>query len=624
MKIMAINFSTQNLKRLRENAQPLLLLLLLAVATYWEVATHSILSNWDDHVYITHNAAVRGFSLENLKAAFSNYYVGNYAPVQIISYMLDYSLWGDNHLGWFLANISYHLLSAVLLYFLLLRFGCWQWGAFFGAALFLIHPLQVESVAWLSQRKNLLAMLFFLLSFHGYLSYLGSEDKQQRRWYYLLSLGAFVLALLAKSVAVIFPVMLVMYDRLAPSLRRNLLAQKDKLPFVAAAAVVAVIALISQEGSQGGGRIDYPPNAFVTLPLTMLPVLVRYLNLLFWPLPSLQSVMYFPPLRSELDPIVSMSLGIVVVLLALAVYLYRRNRPLLFWYGLFFLGLLPVAQIVPLVTMMNDRYMYFPMLGAAGMIASLAGFLREKAQLRPWGKALLVAAAGAVMALSVLSYQRGKVWGNSITLFSDAVAKYPFQMTTWARLAEGYVAAGDLALAEHYYGKAAQFGSLDSDARHNLARIYLLDGEYDKAYQEIWTILGDQGSVSMLLLGEYHYRTGSYSEAEEEITTYLDEFPTDANGWYLLGRVYFTTGKLAAAREFYSRAITEGGVSPDLFYSLACLESIQGGAEPAFAALQKAFASGLTSRNMHDDERCLAVLKADPRLRQLIREQLGE
>lgn len=608
----------------RENTLPLLLLLLLTVATYWEVTTHSILANWDDHVYITHNYAIRGFSLENLKAAFSGYYVGNYAPVQIISYMLDYALWGNNPPGWFLANISYHFLSAVLLYFLLLRFGFWKWGAFLGAAVFLIHPLQVESVAWLSQRKNLLAMLFYLLSFHGYLSYLENDGKLQRRWYYLLSLCAFVLALLSKSVAVIFPVMLVMYDLLAPSLRRNFLAQRDKLPFVAAAAIVAAIAMISQEGSQGGGRIEYPPNALITLPLTMLPVLVRYLNLLLWPLPSLQSVMYFPPLRSELDPIVILSLCIAFALLALAVYFYRQNRPCLFWYGLFFLGLLPVSQIVPLVTMMNDRYMYFPMLGAAGMIASLATFLRAKTQQRLWGKALLVVAAGIVMALSVLSYQRGKVWENSVTLFSDAVAKYPNQMTTWARLAEGYVAAGDLALAQHYYEKAALFGELDSDARHNLARIYLLAGEHDKAYQEIWSILGDQGSVSLLLLGEYYYRIGSYSEAEQQIMSYLDAYPTDSNGLHLLGRVYFTTGNHDAAREFYSSAMNAGGVSPDLFYSLACLESIEGHAEPAFAALQKAFENGLTSRNMHDDEKCLAALKADQRLRQMIREQLGE
>lgn len=626
MKVMFDNISSQTLKKLRENALPLLLLLLLTAATYWEVATHSILANWDDHIYITHNPAIRGFSLENFKAAFTGYYVGNYAPVQIISYMLDDALWGDKPPGWFLANISYHFISAVFLYFLLLRFGFWKWGAFFGAAVFLTHPLQVETVAWLSQRKNLLAMLSCLLAFHGYLSYLENDGKQERRWYYLLSLSAFVLALLSKSVAVIFPVMLVMYDVLVPSLRRNFLAQRDKIPFIAAAAIVAAIAMISQEGAQGGGRIDYPPNALVTLPLTMLPVLVRYLNLLFCPLPSLQSVMYFPPLRSELDPIVIMSLGIVATLLAAAVYLYRKNRPCLFWYGLFFLGLLPVSQIVPLVTMMNDRYMYFPMLGAAGLIASLATSLHERTQLLLWGKALLVMACGIVIILSAASYQRGKVWKNSITLFSDAVAKYPEQMTTWARLAEGYVAAGDLAIAQHYYEKAALFDDLDGDARHNLAKIYLMGGEYDKAYQQIWSLLqgGDSSSVIMLLLGEYNYRIGSYSEAEQQIMSYLDEYPTDSNGLYLLGRVYFSTGNNGAAREFYNRAITEGSVSPDLFYSFACLEAIEGYPEPAFAYLTKAFEYGLTSRNMHDEERCLAELKGDQRLRQMIREQLGE
>lgn len=170
---------------------PLLLLLALAVITYREIPSHSILINWDDQVYVTGNSAIRGFSLENLQTAFTTYYVGNYAPVQIVSYMLDYTLWGNSPSGYLWANIIYHSICGVLLYFLLLRMGAWKWGAALGTALFLVHPVQVESVAWLSQRKNLLAMLFYLLSFHGYLSYREKAGEASGRIYYLWSVVAF-------------------------------------------------------------------------------------------------------------------------------------------------------------------------------------------------------------------------------------------------------------------------------------------------------------------------------------------------------------------------------------------------------------------------------------------------
>lgn len=618
------NISTRILVRLRENVLPLLLLLLLTVATYWEITTHSILANWDDHLYIIHNPAIRGFSMENLKAAFTSYYVGNYAPVQIISYMFDYALWGDNHLGYFLANVSYHLLSAVLLYFLLLRFGFWRWGAFLGTAVFLVHPVQVESVAWLSQRKNLLAMLLYLLSFHAYLSYRESDAHVSRRWYYLLSLAAFVVALLAKSVAVIFPVMLVMYDQLVPPLRRNITAHLDKIPFMIAAVSVAVIAMISQDPANDGGRIDYPPNAWVVLPLTMLTVLVRYLNLLVCPLPSLQSIMYFPPLRSELDPIVIISLCIVGSLIAVGLYLYRENRPCLFWFGLFFLGLIPVSQVVPLATMMNDRYLYFPMLGVAGLIALFSDFVRDRFGGAIWGKGALVISACIILTLSFTSYQRGKVWKSSITLFSDAVAKYPNQTSTRSRLAEGYVASGDLLLAKSNYEKAAILGELDADARHNLARIYLLTGEYNKAYGHIsWLLLhGDENSVNQRLLGEYYYRIGSYPEAEHYTGSYLDTYPADPYALYLLGRIYFVTGDLGLAREAFGRAAKEEGASADLFYSIACLEALEGHSEQSLAAMETAFAKGTI--NLHEDERCLSILKNDPRIAELLRQNPGE
>jgi len=603
---------------------PLLLLLVLTALTYGELLTHTFLANWDDQVYITRNQAIQGLSFSNLKTAFTHYYVGNYAPVQIISYMLDFSLWGENPCGYLLANIVYHYCCGALLYLLLIRHGVGQWGAFVGAAVFLVHPVQVETVAWMSQRKNLLAMLFYLLAFHCYLHYRRTDSKSSRSWY-LWSVILFSLSLLAKSVAVIFPVMLILHDQLVPPLRGRLKEHVDKVPYLLAAAVVAIIAIISQGSEYGGGRAEYSAEAMFSLPYTMLPVLVTYLKMVLWPDPAGLSIMYFPPVRSSFDAAVILAIGVVGVLLAVGLLLYRKNRPLFFWYGMFFLGLLPVSQLVPLVTLMNDRYLYFPMLGVAGLIAS--GFNvpwcnESRARVR----AMLIVSLTLVALLAVTSHLRGRVWKNTVSLFSDAAEKSPDKATTWSRLAEGYVAEGDLEKARSFYEKAALLGQLDFDANNNLVQLYFELGDFSKAYWRIAEMLlsVSQSSRARLLLGEYYSYTGDYADAEKYLQLFLQDYPGSEQGLYELGKVYLSTRAVGLAREYFTKASAVGANHPRLFFSMACVELREGHPDRSFAALQAAFARGLTARDLHNGDACLDDIRSEPRLRQLIQQNVGE
>jgi tetratricopeptide (TPR) repeat protein len=609
---------------LKPHLVPLAILLLITALTYSEVLTHTFLINWDDQVYITRNQAIRGFSPDNLRAAFTQFYSGNYAPVQIMSYMLDFTIWGGNPFGYLLANLCYHFLSGVLLYVLLLRQGFWAWAAVIGSAVFLVHPVQVESVAWMSQRKNLLAMLFYLLSFHAYLSYRTQGERRLSSWY-LLSVGFYLLALLSKSVAVVFPLMLVMFDHLVPPLRRGIRCHADKIPYIAAAAIAAALALISQDSGLEGGRVEYPANAVIVLTLTMLPVMVAYLKLLIWPVPSQMSIMYFPPYRSTIDGGVLLALFVAVCLIGCGIYLYRKDRPALFWYLLFFLGLLPVSQIVPLVTLMNDRYLYFPMLGVAGGIAySLnAGRLRSGDAL--WWKGVLVAAAVVLAALSIASYQRGRVWQDSVSLFSDAVEKSPRQSTTWSRLAEGYLAAGDLKRARSCYEKAAGLGRMDFDANYNYVQILFEAGEYDIAYRHIWgMLLGvNQSRRGLLLLGQYHYRTGNYAEAEKYLQMFLTDYPGAMHGLYALGQVYLMSGSHERAGDLFLRTIAAGGDHPGLFISIACNEFERGQPKLSLEALKIALRKGLSENDLLSGEKCVEKLRDDPRFRQIVQQAAG-
>jgi hypothetical protein len=158
-------------EKILPHAVPAAILVAVTVAVYIRILGHDFQLFWDDEKYVIANAAVKGFSLEHLRSAFTTNYMGNYAPLHIISYMLDYSLWGMKASGFFLTNIVLHVLNGMLFYALLIRFGFSRLQASFSTFVFLLHPVQVESVAWISERKNLLAMFFFLSGFIAYLSY---------------------------------------------------------------------------------------------------------------------------------------------------------------------------------------------------------------------------------------------------------------------------------------------------------------------------------------------------------------------------------------------------------------------------------------------------------------------
>ncbi|HEY5976087.1 MAG TPA: tetratricopeptide repeat protein [Geobacteraceae bacterium] len=455
---------------------PALLLVLATGAVYSGTLGHQFLLNWDDELYVTGNEAIRGFSLDHLHQAFTRYYVGNYAPLQIVSYMLDYSLWGLDPRGFHLTNLLLHTLNGLLFYLLVFRLQGDRWWAMAAAGVFLCHPVQVESVAWVSQRKNLLAMGFFLLAFLAYVNYRGTG----RAGWYWGSMGAFLLALLAKSVAVVFPLALVGYDLCfrGPTERRHWL--RDKLPFVGVALLAALLAVRSQASDFGGGLTAYHGGSPLITMLTMLPVLLSYLSLLFWP--SRLAAVYVPVMRTGLDGPVILAL-LVLCLLAGAGWFWARRggrRDLAFWLGIFFVGLLPVSQIVPLVTLMNDRYLYFPMLGFAALVTAWPRPLL--ARLGPaWRLPVVAVTLLLVTVLALATQRRLPVWRDSLSLWSDAVTKAPDSNVAWMGMADVYLRQGKLDLARAAYLMSRDLLPDNPDADFGLACVAAQAGQHAEA-----------------------------------------------------------------------------------------------------------------------------------------------
>ncbi|MDU0457918.1 MAG: tetratricopeptide repeat protein [Geobacteraceae bacterium] len=424
--------------RLNDRQRHFLLMALLAAisfAIFWPALGHEFLINWDDRQYILENEVIRGVTTEHLKSAFTTFYLGNYAPLHLVSYMVDYEIWGLRPAGFIFTNIMLHTLNGMLLLAFLRRLSGDMAWIFFSALVFLLHPVQVEAVVWVAERKTVLAMFFFQVSLYCYREYQLAGGRAGRGWY-LLSLIVFLAALLTKSVVVIMPLVIVLLEVCYGSgkpLKKILL---QTLPFAVLAALTVVIALLSHSEMHGGITDFHGGSPYATF-LTMMPVLLRYLQLVFWP--TGLSAFYDVPIKKNLDPEVLLAAGACLLLLWLGWWLYRRKREFFFWYALFFAGLIPVSQIVPIVTLMNDRYLYFPMLGAAVfpcvMIlprATWAGLGDSNWPLpRTFGLSVVI------VAFAVASYVRVGVWQDSYTLWGDAVNKAPRVAFTHDGFGEG-------------------------------------------------------------------------------------------------------------------------------------------------------------------------------------------
>lgn len=468
--------TTASANKYRTHAIAAMVLILAPLLVFAPSLRHEFILVWDDSTYVLSNSAAHGFSPLHLKTAFTSSLCGNYAPLHTVSYMLDYTFWGLNPAGYILHNILLHIASGLLLYALLIRCAFTRLTALAAAFIFLLHPVQVESVVWVAQRKNLLAMFFFLASFHCYLDYRRRETQSGRTTGYGLSLFGFLCALLSKSAAIILPLALLAYDLgYAPRTRiRQSLA--DKIPYLFLAGIAALIALNSHQEGNWGGRTGYHGGSPLATFHTMLPVLGRYVRNLAWPTDL--SAFYQVRIRQAADAESLAWLIIICGLIGLGIRLYRRQRPLFFWYALFFLGLTPVSQIIPIVTMMNDRYLYFPMLGAAPFVCCCAATLLRRCHTRPARLVLGLLLALSLAALPLLSISRARVWQSPLTLWEDTVAKAPGLILFHHHLAEEYYRRGE-------------YGKLVATCRETLARW----PDDQKSLELAGTTLTQQGDV---------------------------------------------------------------------------------------------------------------------------------
>ncbi|NMC69166.1 MAG: tetratricopeptide repeat protein [Myxococcales bacterium] len=394
---------------------------------------------WDDDRLAYENPLVGPPYLANTARMFGAIQNEAWQPLHTASYQIDHALWGLHPFGSHLFNLALYALGACLLLVFLRRLGAPVVAAAAGVLLFALHPSHVESVVWVSGRKDVLSLVFVALSL---VLYARSARPFDRR--HLAAAGCFVLAALTKTTVLFLPLWLPLLDRWALRLSwRTALRRAAPLAAVAAALGALVTWIWHAEGltrtlGEGGSRFALAPK-----------VLLHYAATLVWPADL--SPLYPIDRAGVFDGRSAAGLLLLVALLGLAWTARRAVPAVALGVALFLLGLLPVSNLIPMTFQVNDRYLLLPSFGLALAVWGYAGALEGRVVLR---RLLLGVAAAAALACGALSFSYSFAWRSDDALWTHAVEVQPGAYYAWMKLGETRRDAGRFDEADAAYARA--------------------------------------------------------------------------------------------------------------------------------------------------------------------------
>ncbi len=555
------------------------LLLVVATLAFYNPVVRNPFLDYDDLSYIQkNNHVLGGLTWEDIKWSFTTVRDGNWHPLTWMSHALDCQLFGLNPAGHHYVNLLFHAASAVLLFLLLQQATGFTWGSLCVAALFALHPVNVESVAWAAERKNVLSMFFFLLTLIAYDGYArGGGRRQSGRQQYGLAVLFFALGLMAKSQIVTLPFVLLLWDfwpleRMAPA---RLDPAKDppqtgpprsfsylvieKLPFFVLAAVDSVITVWAQ---RAGASVRTLAEAPMSIRLeNVLVSYVRYLVELVWP--TRLAPMYPRPAGPPL-PWQVVGAALILLVTSALVWHWRERRYLLFGW-LWFLGtLVPMIGIITVGEQaMADRYAYIPFIGLFIAVVWAASAAVSERRISPaWPASVAVA---IILVLGCLTYRQVGRWRDP-----EALWRYTLSVTE-----DNYVAHNNLAIVLAKQGRADEAVAeyRESNALHRFQPSQLLElgyyemllGHPDQAIKDANDVLQastSQGAVDTGLrasawgqLGEAQMDLGNYGLAAESYQKAFEQNPQDKAALVGAGLLAMREGRADLAVQLLLQAV---------------------------------------------------------------------
>lgn len=501
-----------------------------------------------------------GLTLDSIKWAFTSTEGGTYHPLSWLSWMGDYALYGLYAGGYHWTNLLLHIGNTLLLFLFLRRATGEVFRSGFVAALFAIHPLHVESVAWVAERKDTLSTFFWMLTMCAYHSY--TEHPDWRR--YILVALFFVLGLMAKPMLVTLPFVLLLLDywplkRIQFShVQGFTMVPKliwEKMPFILLSIIFSAATLYTQKKVGALMPIE-------TLPLTsrIMNALVSYatyIEKMFWP----QELSVFYPYRHILMPEALLS-GLFLSIISYFAIRHWRNKPYLTMGWLWYLGtLVPVIGLVQVgMQAMADRYSYVPLIGLFIMITWLAA---DYFQNRPHGKTILaVCALSIIVILSITSRLQVSYWQDSITLFSNALRISPDNHLSHSNLGVALNEQGNYREAMYHFQEAIRIKPTYAIAHGNIGSTYILQGKLEEGVKHLRKAFKIDPNHRLIQrkFADVLMMKKEYGEATELYQLLLKYEHNSSEIYNNLGVAMAGQGRIREARECFDQALK---ISPD-------------------------------------------------------------
>ncbi|MCX6251802.1 MAG: tetratricopeptide repeat protein [Bacteroidetes bacterium] len=584
--------------------------LLLTLIVYFPCLFNGI-TNWDDTNYLN-NPYVKDLSPAGIVKIFSIYFAGNYHPLTLLSIGIDRLIGGGNPFIFHFTNLLLHLFNTFLVFLLVKRLTQNNLLAILTFMLFGVHTLHVESVAWVSERKDVLYSFFFLLSLIFYTKYVSGR----RVVYYGLSLLLFLLSLLSKGQGVVLVAILPLIDYMKERKWFSIKVLSEKIPFLLLLGIFGCVAFLAQDSVKAFYSEYFPLHerfAFASFGLT------QYLIKSIIPI-GLSAIYPYPPslLHGNIPSFYWLFIIPLPVYVIGSYFLFKRSKIYAFGLSMFFLNLLPVLQIIPFGgAIMADRYFYMP---SVGLLLCFALGLLEIRNTRIRYPIFML----FILILSTLSFSRCMVWKDSITLWDDVISRYNYSPIAYSNLGNAHANLGrwDKAIADFsraldidpkdrdtYYNRGIAYSTLRqwNKAIEDYSKVIEIDPKYANAYSNRGVVYGNLGQLYKAIAdyssvieidpkfvkayynrGIVYYNLRQWNKAIADYTVVIGIDPVFSNAYFNLGNVYSNLGQQDNAIALYTKAIEINPKNSDAYSNRGVAYSNVGQEDKAIADYSRA------------------------------------
>ena len=542
--MVAGKLSKTNVKR------GIIFFLSITVFIVYSASLKNNFTNWDDNSYVVTNELIKDLSLNNIPNFFKEQVVGNFHPLTIISLSIDYQLTELDPYSYHLHNLLLHILNTILVFYFIYFLSRENlFIAFFTALTFGIHPMHVESVAWVSERKDVLYTFYFLMGLISYLKF------YQSKWWkkYLIPFIFFALSGLSKSAAVVFPMVLLLIDLF----QNKKLVKSDltsKIPFFILSLILGIVAINTQ--SEAGAVSSFVRHTFVERVLYGGYGFVVYIIKFFMPI-RLNNLYLMPNIIPDFY---KLSVFITLILLAYATYKVYNNKINHFVFGIlfYFITIVLVLQVLTVgYAVISERYTYVPYIGLGYITFFYLDKYFNKLKKKEW-KYFILSIIVLVMSIhGVLAYKRTKVWENSETLWFDALKKDKNNHTAYNNLGNYYTSNSQFEKAIIEFSKSVRIKPNYILGFQNRGAVYFELKKYEEALNDFNMVLKLDRNNKVVVDSRRKclLELGMTEQALSELNKVANDANVTSDNFFDRGLLYYNEKKYHVAIEDFKKAI---------------------------------------------------------------------